>query len=155
MIWVVKNFNELSLNEFYDILQLRINVFVVEQNCPYPELDNKDQIAFHFFCKDKNANIIAYTRIFKPGDYYKEAAFGRVVVHKDLRNQKLGYKLIEQTINNIEQLFGNTPIKIGAQIYLKEFYEYFDFQQVGDEYIEDGIPHIYMIKTTNTNLTIK
>ncbi len=149
MIWIVKKFNELSLNEFHDILQLRINVFVVEQNCPYPELDNKDKKAFHFFCKDckdKNANIIAYTRIFKPGDYYKEAAFGRVVVHKDLRNQKFGYKLIEQTIDQIEKLFGKTSIKIGAQTYLKEFYESFDFQQVGDEYIEDGIPHIYMIK---------
>ncbi|MCF6348860.1 MAG: GNAT family N-acetyltransferase [Flavobacteriaceae bacterium] len=149
MTWLVKKFNEISLNELYDILQLRINVFIVEQNCPYPELDNKDKKAFHLFSKDKNANIIAYTRIFKPGDYYKEVAFGRVVVHKDFRNQKLGYKLIEQTINKIEQLFGNTPIKIGAQTYLKEFYESFDFQQVGKEYIEDGIPHIYMIKAAN------
>lgn len=145
MKWILKKYNDLTLDEFHDILQLRIDVFVVEQNCPYPELDNKDKKAFHLLGKDKNSNIVAYTRIFKPGDYYKEAAFGRVVVDQDFRNQKLGYKLIEQTIDKVEQLFGKTPIKIGAQTHLKKFYEFFDFQQVGDEYIEDGIPHIYML----------
>jgi ElaA protein len=145
MQWILKKYEDLTLDEFHDILQLRIDVFVVEQNCPYPELDNKDQIAFHFYGKDNDGKIIAYTRIFKPGDYYKEVAFGRVVVHQDFRNQKLGYKLIEQTIDQIEQLFGKTPIKIGAQTYLKKFYNSFGFQQVGDEYIEDGIPHIYML----------
>ena len=146
MQWILKKYDDLTLDEFHDILQLRIDVFVVEQNCPYPELDNKDKKALHLFGKDKNNNIIAYTRIFKPGDYYIEAAFGRVAVHQDFRNQKLGYQLIEQTIDQIEQLFGKISIKIGAQTYLKKFYESFDFQQVGDEYIEDGIPHIYMIK---------
>ena len=146
MEWILKKYEDLTLDEFHDILQLRIDVFVVEQNCPYPELDNKDKIAFHLFGKDKNASIIAYTRIFKPDDYYTEAAFGRVAVHRDFRNQKLGYKLIEQTIDQMEQLFGKTPIKIGAQTYLKKFYNFFGFQQVGDEYIEDDIPHIYMIK---------
>jgi len=146
MQWILKKYDDLTLDEFHDVLQLRIDVFVVEQNCPYPELDNKDKKALHLFGKDKNNNIIAYTRIFKPGDYYIEAAFGRVAVHQDFRNQKLGYQLIEQTIDQIEQLFGKISIKIGAQTYLKKFYESFDFQQVGDEYIEDGIPHIYMIK---------
>jgi len=144
MQWILKKYEDLTLDEFHDILQLRIDVFVVEQNCPYPELDTKDKIAFHFYGKDKNADIIAYTRIFKSGDYYKEAAFGRVVVHQDFRNQKLGYELVEQTINEIQQLFGNTTIKIGAQKHLKKFYSSFGFQQVGKEYIEDGIPHIYM-----------
>jgi len=148
MQWTLKKYKELSLDEFHDILQLRINVFVVEQNCPYPELDNKDQIAFHLYCKDDD-KIIAYTRIFKPDDYYQEAAFGRVVVHQDFRNQKLGYRLIVQTMLKMKELFGNIPIKIGAQTYLKKFYESFGFQQKGAEYIEDGIPHIYMIKTTN------
>lgn len=146
MEWILKKYGDLTLDEFHDILQLRIDIFVVEQNCPYPELDTKDKIAFHLFGKDKNANIIAYTRIFKPGDYYTETAFGRVVVHQNFRNQKLGYELIEQTLDQIEQLFGKTPIKIGAQTHLKKFYDSFDFQQIGDEYIEDGIPHIYMIK---------
>jgi len=142
----LKKYEDLSLDEFHDILQLRINVFVVEQNCPYPELDDKDKKAFHLFCKDENDKFIAYTRIFKPGDYYQEAAFGRVAVHEDFRSQKLGYRLVVQTMLKIKELFGNTPIKIGAQTYLKKFYESFGFQQKGAEYIEDGIPHIYMIK---------
>ena len=146
MQWVLKKYKELTLDEFHDILQLRIDVFVVEQNCPYPELDNKDKVAFHFFGTDKTDRIIAYTRIFKPGDYYKEAAFGRVVLHQDFRNQKLGYKLLEQTISKMKQLFGDIPIKIGAQTYLNKFYASFGFQQVGEAYIEDGIPHIYMVK---------
>ena len=146
MQWFFKKYNELTLDEFHDILQLRIDVFVVEQNCPYPELDSKDKIAFHLFAKDKKDKISAYTRIFKPGDYYKEAAFGRVVVHQDFRNQKLGYELIEKTIEWMKQLFGDIPIKIGAQTYLKKLYVSFGLQQVGEEYIEDGIPHIYMVK---------
>ena len=148
MKWIVKKYNELTLDEFHDILQLRINVFVVEQNCPYEELDSKDKKALHVFAfaEDEPDTIIGYTRIFKPGDYYKEAAFGRVVVHPDYRKQKLGHKLIEKTIEAIETYFKTSTIKIGAQTYLKNFYESFGFKQVGEEYIEDGIPHIFMIK---------
>lgn len=145
MKWFLKTFDELTLNEFYSILKLRIDIFVVEQNCPYHELDNKDQLAYHFFCTNTNNEIIAYTRIFKPGDYYKEAAFGRVVVHKNFRKQELGKKLINNTIKEIYNLFGKTTIKIGGQTYLKNFYTSFGFQQIGEGYIEDGIPHIYMI----------
>lgn len=144
MQWFLKTFTELNLDEFYSILKLRIDIFVVEQNCPYSELDNKDQIAYHFFCKDNN-EVIAYTRIFKPGNYYSEAAFGRVVVHPNYRNKSLGRQLIGKTIEEIRRLFGIIPIKIGGQLYLKKFYESFGFQQIGDEYLEDGIPHIYMI----------
>ena len=145
MQWILKKFQDLTVNEFHDILQLRINVFIVEQNCPYPELDDKDKIAFHLFGINKENKMIAYTRIFKPGDYYKEAAFGRVVVHQDYRNQKMGFQLVEQTIIEIHKLFGNTNIKIGAQTYLNNFYQSFGFHQVGDDYIEDGIPHIHML----------
>ena len=144
MKWFLKTFDQLSLNEFYSILKLRIDIFVVEQNCPYPELDNKDQLAHHLFCINNN-EVIAYTRIFKPGDYYVQAAFGRVVVHENFRKQELGKKLIEQTINETYKLYGKTPIKIGGQVYLKKFYESFGFQQKGEGYLEDGIPHIYMI----------
>ena len=145
-----KTFKELTLDEFHEILQLRINVFVVEQNCPYEELDNKDKIAFHLFAyaEDKPDKIIAYTRIFKPGDYYNEAAFGRVVVHADYRNQQLGYKLIYETINAIKKNIDTATIKIGAQTYLKKFYESFGFKQEGSGYIEDGIPHIYMVRSS-------
>lgn len=145
MRWILKKFQDLTVDEFHDILQLRINVFIVEQNCPYPELDDKDKIAFHLFGINKENKMIAYTRIFKPGDYYKEAAFGRVVVHQDYRNQKMGFQLVEQTIIEIHKLFGNTNIKIGAQTYLNNFYQSFGFHQVGDDYIEDGIPHIHML----------
>jgi len=145
MQWILKKFHDLTVDEFHDILQLRINIFVVEQNCPYPELDDRDKIAFHFFGINKENKIIAYTRIFKPGDYYEEAAFGRVVVHQDYRNQKIGFQLVEQTIIEIHKLFGNINIKIGAQTYLNNFYQSFGFHQVGDDYIEDGIPHIHML----------
>ena len=144
----LKDFDELTLNEFHSILQLRINVFIVEQDCPYPELDGKDKIALHFFAFSENApeKVIAYTRIFKPGDYYKEAAIGRVVVHADYRKQQLGYELIDKTIEVIKDKFNTLIIKIGAQTYLRKFYESFGFKQVGDAYIEDGIPHIYMLR---------
>lgn len=144
----VKSFNELTLNEFHSILLLRINVFVVEQDCPYPELDNKDQKAFHLFAfsEDNSDKVIAYTRIFKPGDYYQEAALGRVAVHGDYRNQQLGYELIKKSIKVIKTKFNTSNIKIGAQTYLKNFYGSFGFKQEGDEYIEDGIPHIHMIR---------
>lgn len=145
MQWILKKFQDLTVDEFHDILQLRINVFIVEQNCPYPELDDKDKIAFHLFGINKENKMIAYTRIFKPGDYYKEAAFGRVAVHQDYRNQNIGFQLVEQTIIEIHKLFGNTNIKIGAQTYLNNFYQSFGFHQVGDDYIEDGIPHIHML----------
>jgi ElaA protein len=151
MQWILKKFHDLTVDEFHDILQLRINIFVVEQNCPYPELDDRDKIAFHFFGINKENKIIAYTRIFKPGDYYEEAAFGRVAVHQDYRNQKIGFQLVEQTIIEIHKLFGNINIKIGAQTYLNNFYQSFGFHQVGDDYIEDGIPHIHMLINKPSN----
>ena len=145
MQWILKKFHDLTVDEFHDILQLRISVFIIEQNCPYPELDDKDKIAFHLIGINKENKILAYTRIFKPGDYYEEAAFGRVVVHQNYRDQKVGFQLVEQTIIEIHKLFGNTNIKIGAQTYLNNFYQSFGFHQVGDDYIEDGIPHIHML----------
>ena len=144
----LKNFDQLTLTEFHDIVQLRINVFVVEQNCPYEELDSKDNMALHLFAYAEDApdTLIAYTRIFKQGDYYKEAAFGRVVVHPDYRKQNVGYALVQKSIEAIEDNFNTSVIKIGAQTYLQRFYESFGFKQVDEAYIEDGIPHIYMLK---------
>jgi len=148
MKWIFKKYNELTLDEFHAILQLRINVFVVEQNCPYSELDDKDKLAYHFFAfaEENPDEIIAYTRIFKPGDYYKQAALGRVVVHADYRKKQLGRILIQETIHKIEEHLNTSTIKIGAQTYLQKFYESFGFKQDGNEYIEDGIPHIHMIR---------
>ncbi len=146
--WKLKTFQELTIGEFHNILKLRINVFVVEQNCPYPELDDKDKMAWHFFAVAEvdSEKVIAYTRIFKPGDYYLQAAIGRVVVHPEYRGKELGHELITRSINQVKTLFHTTNIQIGAQTYLKDFYHNHGFRQVGEEYIEDGIPHIHMIR---------
>ncbi len=145
MIWTLKTFDNLTIDEFHDILQLRINVFVVEQNCPYPELDGKDRLAYHFFGQDDQGKIVAYTRIFGPGDYYEQPAIGRVVVDSDHRGDGTGYELIKGTIENMKEMFGDSEIKIGAQKYLIRFYEKLGFDSTGEEYVEDGIPHVYMI----------
>jgi len=144
MNWITKSFDALTTDELYSILRLRSEIFVVEQNCVYQDMDNKDQLAFHFFCI-KNNTIIAYTRLFKPGDYYAEAAIGRVVVSKFERGYGLGHELIKHSIIKTKELFGKTPIKIGAQTYLKSFYESHGFKKISEEYLEDGIPHIHML----------
>lgn len=143
MKWVLKKYDELTVDEFHDILKLRIDIFVVEQTCPYPELDGKDKKAWHFY-GIKNEKIIANTRIFKPGDYYNEASLGRVIVDESYRRTGLGYELVNRTLEQMRRLFGDVPVKIGAQTYLKKFYGSFGFQAQGDEYIEDGIPHVHM-----------
>ena len=149
MKWILKTFNELSLKEFHDIIQLRLDIFVVEQDCPYLDLDGKDFKAYHFFGQldDGSEKIVAYTRIFAPGDYFKEASIGRVVVHADYRKDGLGFQLMKKSMEQIKTLFKVDIIKIGAQLYLKKFYESLGFQQIGEGYLEDGIPHIYMIKS--------
>ncbi len=140
-----KKFSELTLNELYEILQLRSEVFVVEQNCVYQDIDFKDQKALHVIGQ-KNDKIIAYTRIFKPGDYFKEASIGRVVVAKNERKFGYGHIIMKYSIEAIKSFFDEKVIKISAQKYLKEFYESHEFIQVGKEYLEDGIPHIAMVK---------
>lgn len=145
MEFLVKSFNELTNNELYDLLQLRSDVFVVEQNCVFLDLDTKDKEAIHIIGK-KDHKIIACTRLFKPGAYYKEASIGRVVVKKEERKYGFGHELMQFSTNAIESLFETRIIKIGAQKYLKSFYETHGFNQIGEEYLEDGIIHIYMIK---------
>lgn len=148
MKWILKTFDELTLKEFHDIIQLRLDIFVVEQDCPYLDLDGKDFKAYHFYgqLEDGSEKIVAYTRIFAPGDYFKEASIGRVVVQADYRKDGIGYKLMENSAQQIKKLFNVNVIKIGAQLYLKKFYESLGFNQIGEGYLEDGIPHIYMIK---------
>lgn len=142
---IIKNFSELNTNELYTILQLRTEVFVVEQDCVYQDMDGKDQKALHVI-GIKNNKIIAYTRIFKSGDYFKQASIGRVVVAKNERKFGYGHIIIKHSIKAIKNYFSETTIKISAQTYLKNFYESHNFKQVGEEYLEDGIPHIAMLK---------
>jgi len=143
-MWHLKSFEELTNSELYQILRLRSEIFVVEQDCVYQDMDDKDKIALHFF-KEEVQQIIAYTRLFKPGDYYKEASIGRVVVKESKRSIGLGHLLIDRSVEQIEKTIGKVPIKIGAQVYLKQFYESHGFKKVSEEYLEDGIPHIHML----------
>lgn len=141
----VKSFSELTTSELYQILQLRSEVFVVEQDCVYQDIDFKDQKALHVLGY-KNNTIIAYTRIFKPGDYFENASVGRVVVKQLERKYGYGHELMKVSIKAIKDAFHQEKITISAQLYLKKFYETHGFIQVGETYLEDGIPHIRMDK---------
>lgn len=141
----VKTFEALTKQELYDVLQLRSEVFVVEQDCVYQDIDGKDQKALHVLGFKKN-KLVGYTRIFKPGIYFKESSIGRVVVAKQERQFKYGYDIMEASIKAIKTHYNETLIKISAQCYLKSFYKNVGFNTLGDEYLEDGIPHIAMIK---------
>lgn len=141
----VKYFKELTKQELYSILQLRSEVFVVEQDCVYQDIDGKDQNALHVL-GFKNDALVAYTRIFKAGDYFKQSSLGRVVVSKNERQYKYGYDIMKASIKAIKEVFNETTIIISAQVYLKKFYNSIGFYEIGKEYLEDGIPHIEMIK---------
>jgi len=145
MEFQIKQFSELSLLELYQILQLRSEVFVVEQDCVYQDIDFKDQKALHVL-GFKNDTIIAYTRIFKQGYYFENASIGRVVVKESERKFGYGHDLIKVSIKAIETEFDIQKITISAQLYLKNFYESHGFIQIGETYLEDGIPHIRMDK---------
>ncbi|WP_298779387.1 GNAT family N-acetyltransferase [uncultured Polaribacter sp.] len=144
MNFITKSFSELNPTELYAILQLRSEVFVVEQDCVYQDLDFKDQKSLHIL-GFKNEKIVAYTRIFKPGDYFDNASIGRVVVAAPERKYGYGHDLMKVSIKAIKDHFKVDKITISAQVYLQKFYESHNFIQVGEEYLEDGIPHIRMI----------
>ena len=143
MNFIAKYFSELNTTELYEILQLRSEVFVVEQDCVYQDIDSKDQKALHVIGY-KNNKIVAYTRIFKPGDYFDNASIGRVLVVASERKYGLGHELMKASITAIKKHFKVTKITVSAQKYLKKFYETHLFIQIGEEYLEDGIPHIRM-----------
>ncbi|MGR7812742.1 GNAT family N-acetyltransferase [Lacinutrix undariae] len=141
----VKEFNKLSIEELYDILQLRSQVFVVEQDCPYQDIDGKDAKALHVLGM-KNGKIVAYTRIFNAGNYFENASIGRVVVSKNERKHKYGYDIMEASIAAVNIHFNTNTVQISAQCYLENFYKNLGFKVVGTSYLEDDIPHIEMIK---------
>jgi ElaA protein len=145
MNWILKPFDSLTPQELYNILQLRNEVFIVEQNCPYQDLDNKDLYAFHLMGMKEN-KLIAYSRLLAPGISYSESSIGRVVSSPAARKTGMGKKLMNESIIQIQNLFHTDIIRIGAQLYLKKFYESFGFVQQGDSYLEDNIPHIIMLR---------
>ncbi len=140
-------FQELSLQQLYQIMQLRQEVFVVEQNCPYLDADGKDQVGYHLMGQDTNSQLMAYTRLLPKGISYEQyVSIGRVVTSPKTRGTGIGKLLMQESLKAIEALFPATDIKISAQCYLIKFYESFGFQTVGESYLEDDIPHIAMIR---------
>ena len=139
----IKRFNELSLNELYQLLQLRSEVFVVEQNCVYQDIDGKDEKALHVIGYYEH-KIVAYTRLFDKGHYFDETSIGRVVVSSKFRDKKWGYQLMEVSIEAIKTHFNETKITISAQQYLTKFYQSLGFVPTSEMYLEDDIPHIQM-----------
>jgi ElaA protein len=142
--WICKPFDQLPAKELYAILQLRNEVFVVEQNCIFQDADDKDQLSWHFmgWADDR---LVAYTRLVPAGISFPETSIGRVAVFPKMRKSGLGKELMEKSIGMIYELWGKQPIRIGAQVYLKKFYESFGFQQCSEVYMEDNIEHILMI----------
>ena len=145
--WVCKAFDQLTLEELYALLALRTEVFIVEQNCPFQDHDGKmDFHSCHLLCKDLNNQLVAYTRLVPGGLAYSEMSIGRVVSSPAYRGKGLGKLLMEKSIEQLYKLYGQLPIRIGAQLYLKAFYESFGFFKAGEIYLEDGIEHIEMVK---------
>ena len=142
--WEIKPYRDLNINEFHDIIALRIKVFVIEQNCPYQDLDGKDKKAYLIFCRDGKGNIVSTARILPNGISYPEVSIGRVVVDESLRGTGVGHELIKKSIDFIIAEFGQVPIVISAQQHLEKYYKKHGFIKNSDEYMEDGIPHIQM-----------
>lgn len=146
MKWQVKKFQDLLPEELYEILKLRLEVFVGEQNCcAHEDLDNKDKKSYHLFTFDEN-RVIAYCRILPPGLSYEEASIGRVVVAKSYRRDRLGYQMMQEAIQFVENNLHENQIKISAQSYIIPFYESLGFKIISQEYLEENIPHVKMLR---------
>lgn len=138
---MIRHFSELSTAELYEIYKLRVAVFVVEQNCPYQEVDHADQVAYHIWLQDE-AGIQAYARVLPPGEMFPEAAIGRVIAVK--RRCGLGSEIVKAAIQVAKSRFSAKMITIEAQTYARSLYEKLGFEQISEEFLEDGIPHIKM-----------
>jgi ElaA protein len=146
MNWQLKQFEELTPNELYDIMWLRNEVFVIEQNCIFQDADYKDQQSWHLMGLNHENKLMAYCRLLPAGAYFEQPSIGRVVTHADARGSGAGKELMQKAIQICKQLFGEEDIKIGAQLYLKKFYNSIGFEQTSDVYMEDGIKHIEMVR---------
>lgn len=150
--WCAKHWDEVARDEWHGIVRLRIDVFVVEQDCPYSDLDGKDQRAWHVWMEDlnltKGASAATYARVLAPGVSYAEPSIGRVATRRDRRGEGLGKELMERSIALAERLWPGQGVRISAQCYLEEWYGELGFTSVGEPYLEDGIPHIQMLRST-------
>lgn len=149
MKWHLKTFEQLSVLELYKLLQARVDVFVVEQECAYPELDDYDQGSLHLYL-EMDGKVAANLRLLPAGTKYPEASIGRVLVTKDYRGKGYAQEMMRRAIGHMRDEWKVEKIRIQAQSYLKEFYGSFGFRQISDSYLEDGIPHIDMIWEENT-----
>lgn len=145
--WEVKEFDELTLEELYQILRLRSEVFVVEQGCFYQDVDGKDKHCHHLMGIVPGVGLAAYTRLVPPGISYPSASIGRVVSSAAIRKNGIGKALMAKSIEAVTEIYGKVDIEISAQLYLKRFYESFGFRQEGDSYLEAGIEHIHMVRS--------
>jgi len=144
---IIKKFDELTLNELYKIMQLRSQVFVVEQNCIYQDLDDIDKISYHLFIKGNNDMIKAYLRIFEKDK--DTAQIGRVVTEEKERKKGYATKLMEKGIQLIKNEMKKDKVYLEGQVYCKDLYLKLGFEIISDEFLEDGIPHYKMIKILN------
>lgn len=142
--WKIKSFDELSKEELYDILALRSEVFVVEQECAYQDLDNKDQSSLHLMGVQQGL-IVAYARLLPPGLSYETASIGRVITQGEIRGRGLGKEVVRRAIDAVSRIYNTASITISAQAHLEKFYQTFGFVTRGEPYLEDGISHINMI----------
>ncbi len=144
MEWSILPFDALSADTLYEVMRLRQEVFIVEQHCYYLDADGIDRQAMHVLGKVHN-RLVAYARIMGPGMVYQEASFGRVLVAQDYRHKGYGRVLTQLLLHTIQHQYGNVPVRISAQAYLTGFYGSFGFATEGEEYLDAGIPHIYMV----------
>lgn len=143
--WQFKSFGALETRELYALLRLRTEVFVVEQNCVFQDMDSSDEQAMHLLGLQDDA-LLAYARCFNAGIKFKEASIGRVITHARARGTGVGHALMQQAIGSMKMVWGAQPIRIGAQARLEKFYEQHGFAKASEPYIEDGIPHIEMLR---------
>lgn len=145
MIWKIKSFEEITTSELYEIIKARVDVFVVEQDCPYHDLDGYDQQAIHIWAEE-DQNVLAYCRIFNKGIKYPETSIGRVLTTEKARGKSLGKQLIQYAVETIENRFHTSVVRISAQDYLLRFYSGYGFEDTGKKYLEDNIPHTEMFR---------
>ena len=150
--WEIKKFEELTVKELYTIMQLRLAVFCVEQNCAYQDADGKDPKCFHLMGIDIAGELIAYSRIVPAGISFTEVSIGRVISSAQARGTGAGKELMNYSLEFIEKQYGKVPVRIGAQCYLIKFYSTFGFEISGNEYLEDNIAHIEMLRLPNKRI---
>jgi ElaA protein len=146
MQWQYSSFSELSPKALYDILKARAEVFIVEQRCAYLDLDGIDELAHHLVLRNDRSDLVAYARLIPPSVKFQEPSIGRVLTTRSARRKGFGRLLVRESLSRLNALYPNLPIRISAQTYLETFYNDFGFVRTSDEYDEDGIPHIEMLR---------